>query len=300
MDVAGDTQSKGARAGRGGQVAVPTRRIAFRDALGDVPRHFAADGDLLLSHFAAGLSALFPDGEDFFVRSVRHFRDDVTDPELRRRVAGFIGQEATHGREHRVLNDRLAQLGYPTKFVERLVRAGLALRSRLAPPKANLAVTAALEHFTATLAELLLTSPEAQRLFGDDNVRDLFLWHALEELEHKDVAFDVYRTVGGGERMRILTMKFVRAGFVVVMVAQLVLSLALDPASYRPRRLWRSWRRFLRSPVMSREVWDRLRAYDRRGFHPNDLDTSALVAEWRERLFGASGTLNDKLVAPAA
>lgn len=283
-----------------GRVAIPTRRVSFRDAVAGVPRHFAADGDLVLSHFAAALSALFPDGEDFFVRSVRHFRNDVTDPELRRRVAGFIGQEATHGREHRVLNERLAELGYPTKLVERLVRGGLAVRSRLAPAKANLAMTAALEHFTATLAELLLASAEAQRLFGDDNVRDVFLWHALEELEHKDVAFDVYRTVGGGERLRILTMKLVRIGFVLVMIAQLVLSLALDPASYRPRRLWRSWRRFRRSPVMSREVWERLRAYDRRGFHPDDVDTTELVAQWRERLFGASGTLNGRLVVPAA
>jgi predicted metal-dependent hydrolase len=93
---------------------VPTRRISFEESLADLPRHFADDGDLLSSHLAAALSAVFPDGEDFFVRSVRRFRDDVTDPELKRQVAGFIGQEAMHGREHRVLNDRLVALGYPT------------------------------------------------------------------------------------------------------------------------------------------------------------------------------------------
>src|SRR5947209_19872226 len=76
---------------------VPTRRISFEASLQDMPRHFAADGDLMLSHLAASLSAVFPDGEDFFVRSVRRFRDDVTDPELKRQVAGFIGQEAMHG-----------------------------------------------------------------------------------------------------------------------------------------------------------------------------------------------------------
>src|SRR5580704_8310406 len=89
---------------------VPTRRISFEESLQAVPRHFAADGDLILSHIAAALSAVFPDGEDFFVRSVRHFRDQITDPALSRQVAGFIGQEAVHGREHRVLNARLAQL----------------------------------------------------------------------------------------------------------------------------------------------------------------------------------------------
>ena len=100
---------------------------------------------------------MFPDGEDFFVRSVRHYRDQITDPDLKRQVAGFIGQEAVHGREHRVFNDRLDQLGYPTKPFEKLTKKGLALRERVAPPAANLAATAALEHFTATLAELVLS-----------------------------------------------------------------------------------------------------------------------------------------------
>src|SRR5437879_1586880 len=139
---------------------VPTRRISFEESLEDLPRHYAADGDLIASHIAAALSAVFPDGEDFFVRSVRHFRDQVTDPALKRQVAGFIGQEAMHGREHRAFNDRLDQLGYPTKRFERLTKRGLAIRERFLPPISNLAATAALEHFTATLAELLLSSEE--------------------------------------------------------------------------------------------------------------------------------------------
>src|SRR4051812_7526993 len=133
---------------------VPTRRISFEEALQSIPKHFAGDGDLVASHVTAGLSGVFPDGEDFFVRSVRQFRDQITDPELKRQVAGFIGQEAMHGREHRAFNERLAELGYPTKQVEKFTRLGLAFREKVAPPKANLAATAALEHFTATLAEL--------------------------------------------------------------------------------------------------------------------------------------------------
>jgi predicted metal-dependent hydrolase len=77
---------------------IPTRRISFDTAFAQVPRHFAVNGDLVLSHFAASLSAVFPDGEDYFVRSVRRFRDAVVDDALRRQVAGFIGQEAMHGR----------------------------------------------------------------------------------------------------------------------------------------------------------------------------------------------------------
>src|SRR5580765_8876060 len=130
---------------------IPTRRISFDESLQEIPKHFAVDGDLILSHLAASLSAVFPDGEDFFVRSVRNFRDEITDPELKRQVAGFIGQEAVHGREHRAFNDRLDQLGYPVKRFERLTEKGLAIRERLLSQKSNLAATAALEHYTATL-----------------------------------------------------------------------------------------------------------------------------------------------------
>src|SRR5688572_16716978 len=145
---------------------VPTRRISFEESLQTVPKHFAADGDLILSHLAASLSSVFPDGEDFFVRSVRHFRDDITDPELKRQVAGFIGQEAIHGREHRAFNDRLDELGYHhVKVAERITRLGLSTREKIASPRSNLAATAALEHFTATLAELVLTNEEVRNHF---------------------------------------------------------------------------------------------------------------------------------------
>jgi len=279
---------------------VPTRRISFEESLQDLPRHFADDGDLILSHLAASLSAVFPDGEDFFVRSVRHFRDQITDPELKTQVNGFIGQEAMHGREHRAFNDRLSQLGYPTKLFEKVTRVGLTTRERIAPAKANLAATAALEHFTATLAELVLTNEDAQQLFGHDEVRNLFLWHALEESEHKAVAFDVYKAVGGTERMRVWTMNILRYGFVGFMTLQIAVSLAGDRATYRRGNLRRSLRRVLRSPLLTKELWLQLKDYNRPDFHPDDRDTDALVERWRHELFGPDGTLNDKLATTSA
>jgi predicted metal-dependent hydrolase len=279
---------------------VPARRMSFEESLQHIPKHFAVDDDLILSHIAVSLSAVFPDGEDFFVRSVRHYRDQITDPDLKRQVNGFIGQEATHGREHRAFNDRLAELGYPVKKFESLTRKGLALRERLRSPASNLAATGALEHFTATLAELVLKSPETRALFGSEAVLNLFLWHALEESEHKAVAFDVYRAVGGSERLRVFTMKLLRYGFVVGMTAQVIASLLTDRDTYRPRKLRRSWRRVRGAPFMQRPVWNQLCEYDRREFHPDDHDTTQLVEEWRAKLFGETGTLNDKLAGAAA
>jgi predicted metal-dependent hydrolase len=279
---------------------VPTRRISFEDSLRDLPRHFAADGDLIMSHALASLSAVFPDGEDYFVRSVRHFRDQITDPELKRQVAGFIGQEAMHGREHRVLNDRLDQLGYPTKRTERFTKWVLAQRERVLSPKSNLAATAALEHYTATLAEVLLRSPAARATLGRQEVLDVLLWHALEESEHKAVAFDVYQAVGGSERTRVLTMNAMTVTFIVGMTLQAVVSLLGDRDTYRPSKLVSSIRRLRRSPFLRREVWLQLRDYNRPDFHPDDRETGQLIERWRTELFGEQGTLNDKIATAAA
>lgn len=280
--------------------SVPTRRINLEPTFADLPKHFAVDGDIVLSHFAASLSSVFPDGEDFFVRSVRHYRDQITDPELRRQVNGFIGQEATHGREHRHLNDRLDELGYPTKVNERITRRVLGFREKVAPAISNLAATAALEHFTASLAELLLSDEDARALFGDPAMHDIFLWHALEESEHKAVAFDVYKAVGGSERLRVWTMIALRYGFIIGMAVQTAGSLAADREAYRKGVLRQSLGRFRRSPLVSKAFWRQLKEYDAPDFHPDDRDTTALVEEWRERFFGTDGTLNELLITGAS
>ena len=271
---------------------VPTRRVRFEYSLDDLPKHFA-DGDPIMSHVVATLSAMFPDGEDFFVRSVRRFRDDITDPELKRQVQGFIGQEAIHGREHREFNAKLAELGYPTKQIERFVDKGLRIRERMQTARVSLAVTAALEHFTATFAERLLSSEEAQQSLGHPEVKSLFLWHALEESEHKAVAFDVYRHVGGKEWVRRVMMNVITAGFIAGVVLSTTITVARDKKARRNIRA--SLKRLKASPFIDKAMWERLRDYNRPGFHPDDHDTDALVEQWRDELFGADGRLTDRL-----
>jgi predicted metal-dependent hydrolase len=84
------------------------------------------------------------------------------------------------------------------------------------------------------------------------------------------------------------------------MVVQVAISLLLDRATYRRGNLRKSLRRFFRSPVVSKELWLQLKDYNRPDFHPDDRDTDALVAKYREELFGAEGTLNGLLVGSAA
>jgi predicted metal-dependent hydrolase len=274
--------------------SVRTRRIAFAYPPASLERHYV-NGDLVMSHVVSVLSAMFPPGEDFFVRAVRRHADQVTDPELKEQVAGFIGQEVTHGREHRELNKRLQEMGYPTHRVSRMAKAGLLRNERLFPPKIQLAMTAALEHYTATLAETLLTDERAQALLGETEVRSMLLWHALEESEHKAVAFDVYQQVIGDERLRIRMMRVTTFAFLLAVLGHTTLSLLGDRATYNPRRLVASLAELRHSPFLSREVIRRLRDYNRVGFHPDDNDAAELLERWRAELFGEQGVLADHL-----
>jgi predicted metal-dependent hydrolase len=281
-----------------GSDMVPTRPMEFDTWIADLPKYFAADGDIVMSHVLSVLSAVFPDGEDFFVRSVRAAAADITDPGLAKDVEGFIGQESMHGREHRMLNDKLAELGYPTHQIGRYVRTVTAFRERFQGKRANLAFTAALEHYTASLAENLLGHEDARAEIGHPGFRYLLMWHALEESEHKAVAFDVFRTVGGTERMRVFTMWLTHLTFVLETGVWAAISLARDSHARRhPVKVARSVWRLRRSPFTTPDAIRQLFEYHRRGFHPNDRDTAEMIATWREKFFGADGELVGVLAA---
>lgn len=166
---------------RRGSKAIPRRDL-----------HFKLDGvDLKawhplgqhVSQFLNSLSIVFPEGEKFFIESARHFKDQLKDPKLLEDLQGFIGQEAMHGREHRVYNERLVEQCYE---VERLERDSMALLRGVSGPDPlrKLAATCALEHFTAVLAEVLLKHPELIPEGSHTEMRALWMWHAVEENEH--------------------------------------------------------------------------------------------------------------------
>lgn len=288
----------GGEVGLVGSAEVPKRVMEFDEWVSELPKYFAADGDIVMSHVLAVLSSTFPDGEDFFVRSVSAVRDAITDPKLRADVEGFIGQEEMHGREHRVLNDHLAELGYPTRGIGTYVRGLYWVRERIQTKRVNLAFTAALEHYTATLAELLLTNDAAREAVGQRGARDILLWHALEESEHKAVAFDVYKAMGGSERMRVVVMWLTHLLFIGETSIMALISLAKDPyVRKHPGELLRSIARVPRSPFLSMRALRMLAQYHRRGFHPKDRDTEQLITEWRQTLFGSDGELRALLAS---
>jgi hypothetical protein len=163
-----------------------------------LPRERACDWHVEgvpVTHFFNALSLLFPAGERFFIDSVRYYRDRIEGPELRKQVMGFIGQEAMHTREHVEYNDLLEARGLPAHKLDARLQAILAFARKVLPPSLQLAQTVALEHYTAMLADLML-SETGTRLDGSvEGYRQMWLWHALEETEHKSVSYDVWNLV---------------------------------------------------------------------------------------------------------
>lgn len=247
-----------------------------------LPRYWA-DGDPFLTHMLNALSATFPEGERMFIESVRAFRERVTDPELKKAVSDFIGQEAMHSKEHLAYNSYAKRHGIDLGFIEDFVTRRVAFIQGRFPPIRQLAITCALEHFTAILAEQILTTPEMYEKL-DPIARELWLWHAVEENEHKAVAFDVYEQMGGSYALRVRVMLLTTYFFIAHQLWFQARLLRADG------KLWDlgMWARGMNT-LWGRKGWFRKLVpayldYYRRDFHPWQHDTRALLAKWKREL----------------
>jgi hypothetical protein len=249
------------------------------------------------SHYFNVQSLLFPQGERFFIRSVRHFRDQIADPELQQQVAAFVSQEAMHGREHQAYNTALEKTGYRAGQADARLGRILAFTEKLLGPKGCLAMTVALEHVTAIAAEELL---EDDRLLAgaDAEMARLWRWHAIEETEHKAVAFDVYAQVAGkgfsAWARRCSIMLAVSAAM------QLIRWIALFRVTLRGGSFWDAggWARLLRilwiSPGSFRRQIPRYWRFFAPGFHPWQTDNYHHVQRWESALaVGPTGSVTD-------
>ena len=247
--------------------------------LTDVPKAWHG-GQLSVSLFFDALSVFFPVGERFFVKTVKAYRDEIDDVGLKADVAAFCAQEGHHGREHDRYNDMLRQQGLPVDALERQVVRLLGVASAVLPKRRQLAVTCALEHFTSLLGVLVLDDPKTLE-GAHPTMAALWKWHAAEENEHKAVAFDVYRRVGGGTlarswQMLVVTMMFwLHVAFFhlrFMHAAGILFSLKEHVALAR----------YLVGG--ERGLQDLVKPYFRYfspSFHPNEIDTQPLVERWK-------------------
>lgn len=267
------------------QVKVPAAGMTVRRMDFDfehLPRYWAGN-DPFLTHMLNALSATFPEGERMFIESVRAFREKITDPEMKKAVSDFIGQEAMHSKEHGTYNNYARQQGIDLGFIENFVTRRVAFIQDKLPPIRQLAITCALEHFTAILAEQILTSPDFYEKL-DPIARELWLWHAVEENEHKAVAFDVYEQMGGNYVLRVRVMLLTTYFFIAHQIWFHARLLKADG------KLWdlKMWAKGLNTlwgrPGWFRKLIPAYLDYYRPDFHPWQRDTRALLAKWKREL----------------
>jgi len=240
-------------------------------------------GSVHISHFLNAMSIFFPVGERFFIDSVRHYRDKVTDPNLQEAVKGFIGQEAMHGREHEEYNDALTAKGLPADRYENIVLKLLNFFRRFTPKGSQLAGTIALEHLTAILAHRILV--DKSRMAGaEPRYGAIWHWHALEETEHKAVAYDVYGAV-----MKNGLLAYLRRCFALIMSTTIFFIMltpfylgmvAREKGQLFNLKGWWKVTVFLWGPkgVLLRALPDWLDFF-RPGFHPWDHDNREFLQE---------------------
>jgi predicted metal-dependent hydrolase len=254
------------------------RKHAITDALG---RDWF-DGHPFKTAWFNAMSITFPLGEKFFIDSVRHYSSQIHDPKLQAEISGFCGQEGFHRREHQRYNETLCkQRGYDLAYLEGRLEKNIARANRYMSPLERLAATAALEHITAILAESALDPAAPMMGVVDPAMRKLWDWHAAEEMEHKSVAFDVYRAVGGNEKLRKRALRQATFFLLLDVTIGLVHMLRRDRQFWKPRVWLDGWRFLFARGGILRRVWPAYKEYYREDFHPWQRDTNRLLAQWQ-------------------
>ena len=276
----------------------PVRRMNFE--FESVPEYWM-NGSAGLTHFMTALSALFPAGEMFFIDSVRVVRQHPSikdNAELQKEISAFIGQEAMHTQEHEGFNASAQKYGHDVatldRYTDRAIQTTRKVFAFLGKPvgitqeMVDLTATTALEHFTATIASQLLVNNHIQELMSDETMKTMWLWHAIEENEHKAVAYDVFEGVfGKGVKSYLLrTGSLVAAMAILFCVQSYFVFRLLQQDKQLNRAALKDIYTYAYSPSkgiitgMAREMI----MYFKPGFHPNHHDTDALLEKWKLKL----------------
>jgi predicted metal-dependent hydrolase len=252
----------------------------------DAQRRWWLGGDPVPTAFFNALSAAFPMGERYFIECVRRFRE-VGDPRLQAQIAAFIMQESLHTREHLLFNTVATDRGYDFSRLEALLKRRFAW-ARTRSSLEQLGSTIALEHFTAILAHALLT--DSRDLDGaPEEIRKLWTWHAIEEIEHKAVAYDTFLAATKNKSSLLVWLLRSRV-MIVTTILFLHEILTGVTESFRQDKINtpRTWLRLAHylfvAPGVFRRVLPAYFTYFRPGFHPWAVDDRPLIAKYEPQL----------------
>ena len=258
--------------------SIPVRKMSFD--FSNVPKDYL-NGSLAKSHLFDGLNLLFPEGERFFMRAVRDGLHKIDDYDLKQQARGFFGQETQHAMEHEKFFDVLEINGYIFRDkLSKLDRFILKMRDIL-PADIRLSITAGAEHLTAVLGAMTLSDEDIEK--SHPAMRDLIQWHAIEEIEHKAIAFDVYQASNGNYILRI-------TGYVIAMLFIHLSSSSMTKHfllqdGYSKKEACTLLKETQKKMLVRHKSFGKnLMAYFKPSFHPNSIDESGLVGKAMSRL----------------
>lgn len=268
---------------------IPVRHLDFGFDGQNFDPNMYRDSEVASAYFHA-LSIFLTFGEDLVIDTARYHRKFLNDPELKLRVTSLIGQEAVHSRLHDEFNDTLAQYRYPLNLYRFLADKVFEYGFKRMPNRLQLSLMAGIEHFTAVLAEFMMNNEDVFYASGDEKQRAMWMWHMLEESEHKDIAYDVFQELSGSYSLRMV-------GFAMAFVTILILVAAggaAIPVIRNPSRLlsFKYWRDVVRGANLIYGVKDgvfgsmlgHIFDYLRPDFHPNDHDTTEQLEYFKQVL----------------
>ncbi len=268
--------------------------------LENAQRHWLED-DIIKTILIDGLSIFLPEGERFFIKSLKHYGPKLQDRELAAEINGYSVQEAYHTREHEEYNRAMMKLGYDVEKMEKPIREGFEIVKN---PLHRLSITCAIEHMTATLSSLTLRHPDLLEKAAPA-YRRLWMWHALEELEHKAVALDVLNAatpeMSGWKRymIRVLGMNGTLFPFLALFLRNVPIYAKTDGVKTGFRFWWRFFVVTMIYPGYWRRCLPNVLKYYLPGFDPRNSDDHELMRKGREWLAANLPPASEKPVPKA-
>ena len=233
----------------------------------DIPRYWFRQNPIL-TNMLNTYTILVPDNEHYYMRNIRRTFESLKDSGVKARVRNFIQQEGQHG----VAHQRYWENSTGMRFRGFLKLTGLLsyrFLEALFPLSMQLSVIAAVEHINAYMGHIFLENDLLKE--ADPRKRLLFAWHFAEEIEHKEVAYDVFQEISGSYLLRIVGMLLTAPLFYLFSLMGTVY-FSWQWGKLLSARSWYDWFSFLfiREKVGFKSL-SYLLLYFKPGFHPRQI-----------------------------
>ena len=259
-------------------MSIEIRRLRFKIGKG-IPRYWN-HACPVQTHLFNAISILTPVFERLAIASVLPYRYFSLSKELQAQLNAFIGQESAHGSEFIRFNHLLRLQGYDIKSVERKNLSQFKWLVGIFSPKMHLSFTLAAEHITAIISDVILREPNWLS-HADKEVAALWRWHAIEEIEHKSVAFDVFKSIGGTYFERIGGMLLMSAITFYLLSRNFLMLMKKDKLHLNVNTWKKVFSLFWGKQGISWRLMSPLFHYFRPSFHPSNINNVALIQAWK-------------------